>query len=143
MLQTAKVVKLREDGRAEVAVTRQSACGHDCAKCGGGCANLTIMPTVTVWAENPVRAMEGDTVTVESSSRRVLGAAVLVYLVPFLLFFLGYCGGRGAGFGEGGAVGLGFAGFAAGLLCAVLADRRERRRRTITFRITAIQQSEL
>ena len=143
MLQTAKVVKLREDGRAEVAVTRQSACGHDCAKCGGGCANLAVMPTVTVWAENPVRAMEGDTVTVESSSRRVLGAAVLVYLVPFLLFFLGYGVGRGMGFGEGGTVALGFAGFAVGLLCAMLADRRERRRQTITFRITAIQQSEL
>lgn len=29
-------------------------------------------------------------VTVESSTSRVLGAAVIVYLVPFLLFFAGY-----------------------------------------------------
>ena len=82
MIQTAKVVRVLPDGRAEVAVKRQSACGHDCSKCGGGCAELAVLPTVVVKAENPVRAMAGDMVTVESSSGRVLGAAMVVYLVP-------------------------------------------------------------
>ena len=140
MVQTAQVIKLLEDGRAEVAVKRQSACGHDCSQCGGGCAELTVMPTVTVRAENPIRAMEGDTVTVESSSQRILGAAVLVYLVPFILFFAGYAVGSALGLG-GGAAALGLGGFALGLLCAVWVDRRERKRRSITFRITAIQQA--
>ena len=72
MIQTAKVIRILEDGRAEVSVQRQSACGHDCSKCGGGCAELAVLPTVVVKAENPVRAMAGDTVTVESSSHQVL-----------------------------------------------------------------------
>ena len=42
-------------------------------------------------------------------------------------------GGRG-----GGAAALGGVGFAAGVALAVLADRRMRRGRAITFRITAI-----
>ncbi len=86
MVQTAKVTRVLADGRAEVAVKRQSACGHDCSKCGGGCSELMVSSTVAVIAANPVRAMPGDMVTVESSTSRVLGAAVIVYLVPFLLF---------------------------------------------------------
>ena len=82
MVQTAKVTRVLADGRAEVAVKRQSACGHDCSKCGGGCSELMVSSTVAVIAANPVRAMPGDMVTVESSTSRVLGAAVIVYLVP-------------------------------------------------------------
>ena len=141
MVQTAKVIRVLEDGRAEVSVKRQSACGHDCAKCGGGCAELAVMPTVTVRAENPIRAMAGDMVTVESASKRILGAAVMVYLVPLILFFAGYFLGAAAGAGEGGAVVVGLVGFAAGLLCAVALDRHEKKTRAITFRITAIEET--
>ena len=128
MVQTAKVTRVLADGRAEVAVKRQSACGHDCSKCGGGCSELMVSSTVAVIAANPVRAMPGDMVTVESSTSRVLGAAVIVYLVPFLLFFAGYF--------LSAAVGV--AGFALGLLLAVLWDRRVRRQQAISFCITAI-----
>ena len=93
-----------------------------------------VSSTVAVIAANPVRAMPGDMVTVESSTSRVLGAAVIVYLVPFLLFFAGYflC----AAFRLSSAVGV--AGFALGLLLAVLWDRRVRRQQAISFCITAI-----
>lgn len=62
-------------------------------------------------------------VTVESSTSRVLGAAVIVYLVPFLLFFAGYflCAAFRLSSGVSAAVGV--AGFALGLLLAVLWDR--------------------
>ena len=136
MVQTAKVTKVLPDGRAEVSVRRQSACGHDCSKCGGGCSEMMVSATVAVIADNPVRALPGDSVTVESSTGRILGAAVVVYLVPFLLFFLGYF--LGAGLSEGVGAALGGVGFAAGVALAVLADRRMRRGRAITFRITAI-----
>ena len=125
MVQTAKVTRVLADGRAEVAVKRQSACGHDCSN-------------VAVIAANPVRAMPGDMVTVESSTSRVLGAAVIVYLVPFLLFFAGYflCAAFRLSSGVSAAVGV--AGFALGLLLAVLWDRRVRRQQAISFCITAI-----
>ena len=134
MVQTAKVTRVLADGRAEVAVKRQSACGHDCSKCGGGCSELMVSSTVAVIAANPVRAMPG----VESSTSRVLGAAVIVYLVPFLLFFAGYflCAAFRLSSGVSAAVGV--AGFALGLLLAVLWDRRVRRQQAISFCITAI-----
>ena len=128
MVQTAKVTRVLADGRAEVAVKRQSACGSE----------LMVSSTVAVIAANPVRAMPGDMVTVESSTSRVLGAAVIVYLVPFLLFFAGYflCAAFRLSSGVSAAVGV--AGFALGLLLAVLWDRRVRRQQAISFCITAI-----
>lgn len=140
MVQTAKVTRLLADGRAEVAVRRQSACGHDCDKCGGGCAELTVRATVAVVAENRLRAQIGDTVTVESGTGGILGAAALVYLLPFALFFSGYFLGAGIGLGAGGGAALGVFGFAVGVALAVLGDRRERRRGSISFKITAIEQ---
>ena len=89
MIQTAKVTKVFPDGRAEVAVRRQSACGHDCSKCGGGCSELMVSSTVAVMAANPVRAMPGDMVRVVSSTGGILKAGVVVYLGAFILFFLG------------------------------------------------------
>ena len=38
MVQTAKVTRVLADGRAEVAVKRQSACGHDSTKSTGFCS---------------------------------------------------------------------------------------------------------
>lgn len=138
MIQTAKVTKVYDDGRAEVAVRRQSACGHDCSKCGGGCSELMVSSTVSVTAANPVRAMPGDMVRVESDTGGVLKAAVVVYLVPFLLFFLGYFLCAALGMGSGASAAVGGVGFAAGVALAILLDRQVRRRRSISFCITAI-----
>ena len=105
MVQTAKVTRLLPDGRAEVSVKRQSACGHDCSKCGGGCSELMVSSTVAVIAAN---------------------------------FFVGYFVAAALGLPGGGSAGVGIAGFAVGILLAVLWDRRVRRQRAISFRITAI-----
>ena len=138
MIQTAKVTRLLNNGTAEVAVKRQSACGHDCSKCGGGCSELMVSSTVSVVAANPVRAMPGDMVRVESSTGGILKAAVVVYLVPFLLFFLGYFICAAAQLGSGVSAAVGGIGFAAGVMLAVLLDRQVCRNRSITFCITAI-----
>lgn len=138
MIQTAKVTRLLNNGTAEVAVKRQSACGHDCSKCGGGCSELMVSSTVSVVAANPVRAMPGDMVRVESSTGGVLKAAVVVYLVPFILFFLGYFICAAAQLGGGISAAVGGIGFSVGVLLAVLLDRQVRRDRSITFCITAI-----
>ena len=142
MIQTAKVTKVFPDGRAEVAVKRQSACGHDCSKCGGGCSELMVSSTVAVMAANPVRAMPGDMVRVESSTGGILKAAVVVYLVPFLLFFLGYFICAGLGLSGGVSAAAGGVGFAVAVLLAVLLDRQVRRSRSITFCITAINPAD-
>lgn len=127
-----------DNGTAEVAVKRQSACGHDCSKCGGGCSELMVSSTVSVVAANPVQAMPGDMVRVESSTGGVLKAAVVVYLVPFILFFLGYFVCAAAQLNGGISAAVGGIGFVVGVLLAVLLDRQVRRDRSITFCITAI-----
>ena len=140
--QKAKVTKLLPNGRAEVAVKRQSACGHDCSKCGGGCSELMVSSTVAVVAANPLKAMPGDMVTVESSTGGILGAAVVVYLVPFLLFFAGYFLTAMAGMGEGVSASVGVLGFVVGMVQAVLLDRRVRKSRSISFMITEIEPAD-
>lgn len=140
--QKAKVTKLLPNGRAEVAVKRQSACGHDCSKCGGGCSELMVSSTVAVVAANPLKAMPGDMVTVESSTGGILGAAVVVYLVPFLLFFAGYFLTAMAGMGEGVSASVGVLGFVVGMVLAVLLDRRVRKSRSISFMITEIEPAD-
>ena len=142
MIQTAKVTKVFPNGRAEVAVRRQSACGHDCSKCGGGCSELMVSSTVAVMAANPVRAMPGDMVRVESSTGGILKAAVVVYLVPFILFFLGYFICAALQLSGGISAAVGGIGFAVGVLLAVLLDRQVRRNRSITFCITAINPAD-
>ena len=99
---------------------------------------MMVSSTVAVIADNPVQAMPGDSVTVESSTKSILGAAIVVYLVPFALFFLGYFLGASM-ISEGMGAAFGGIGFAVGVLLAILADRRLRRKRGITFRITAIE----
>ena len=142
MVQTAKVTRILPGGRAEVSVKRQSACGHDCSKCGGGCSELMVSSTVAVMAANPVRAMPGDMVRVESSTGGILKAAVVVYLVPFILFFLGYFICAALQLSGGISAAVGGIGFALGVLLAVLLDRQVRRNRSITFCITAINPAD-
>ena len=97
-----------------------------------------VSSTVSVVAANGIGAQPGDMVTVESSTKGVLGAAVMVYVVPFLLFFIGYFTAAALGMSGGGSAGVGGIGFALGLVLAVLWDRRVRKQQSISFRITAI-----
>lgn len=138
MVQTATVTKLLTNGRALVEVRRQSACGHDCSKCGGGCSELVAKSTVTAEAENRCRAQVGDTVQVESDSRQILGIAAIVYFVPLITFFVGYFLGSALKLSEGGAIAAGVLGFALGLIPAFLTNRRIKREQQVSFRITAI-----
>jgi len=106
---------------AVVSVRRERACSGDCHKCAG-CGAVT--QTLQVRADNPIGASPGDRVYFDSSSAVVLWAAVLVYLMPVLGFFVGYFTGVAVG-----AVGLmGAAGFLLGWIPALLYNRWVKRR---------------
>ena len=62
-----------------------------------------------------------------------------MYLAPFALFFLGYFLTAALGMTEGVSAACGGIGFAAGVVLAILLDRHVRKRRGISFRITAIE----
>ncbi len=143
MIQQATVVALAGQGRAKIKVKRQSACGHDCETCGGGCGSLAVMPTIIVEAENLAGAKTGDIVTVASSSKKILGIALLVYMVPLVLFLVGY--GVAANvwlLSGGGCAAVGVLAFVVGGLCAVLWDRHTRKKQSIHYSIVGIEDLE-
>lgn len=140
MKQTAQVIRPVRPGYAEVKVRRLSACAsaHNCGSCDH-CSMLENAPEIVVVAENPKGAEAGDTVTVESATSSVLGAAVLLYIVPFVLFVAFYLVGGALNWTEGTSIALGGVGFVLGLLGAMCLDRWRRKHQPVQFKITAIQ----
>ena len=121
MEQTATVRTLYTDGTAEIVCRRASACGGDCADCGGCSGSQAVLAR----AANPIGAKPGD---------RVLGAAILVYLLPLVLLFAGVAlaGGWGAA-----------AGFVLGFVPAVWIDRRLARKRGPVYTISSFADGDL
>ena len=82
MTQNALVVAVLDDATARVQIERISACGHDCSTCDG--CGLMAAPIEAI-AQNPIGAKVGDTVVIESGTKRVLKLAALTYLLPIVL----------------------------------------------------------
>ncbi len=117
MQRKATVQTILADGRAELAVQRESACSGDCHHCGG-CG--TVGQTLRLTAENPIGAQKGDVVYISSESAPVLWAAALVYTLPLLLFLAGYLLSMRLG---AWAAAIGAAAFLLGLLPAFAYNR--------------------
>lgn len=102
MEQLVRVQKLLGDGTAQVVLTRQSACSGDCHKCAGCGA---VGQTLTVIAQNPIGAAEGEQVIIRSNTAPVMKGALVLYILPLVMFFVGYTTGAiwslGAWFGVG------------------------------------------
>jgi len=112
MEQKVKIREIFPDGTALVVYIRESACSGDCHKCSGcGAARETI----TLTAANPIGAGVGEVVIVRSESAPVLRSAAVLYVLPLVLFLLGYLIARS---GWGGCVG-----FLAGIGAVVAYDR--------------------
>ena len=117
MEQRVRVDKVLDNGMAQVILSRQSACSGDCHKCAGCGA---VSQTLTVTAENPIGAAEGDRVIIRSDSGPVIRGALVLYILPLVLFFAGYA--LGARWGMAGWLG-GLA-FALAMAAVVVYDRR-------------------
>lgn len=135
MTQIATVERIIDATHAVISVPRKSACGHDCEECAGcGVTGASVQAT----AENPVGASVGDKVVVEGSTKKVLGIVLLVYMVPILLFLLGYFATGGLVSSEAGRTALAILGFVLGLAAAVIYDRRVRKKGGLTFTIVRV-----
>lgn len=129
MEQIVKVITTEPDGTARVMHIRESACSGDCHKCSGcGAAKETLFLTV----KNSIRAKPGDMVRIESASGPVMAATMVFYLVPLVLFFLGYFLGETL-WALGGLVG--GLGFALGIGLAVVYDRLVARHQKIEYTV--------
>ncbi len=87
MEQIVRVRETRPDGTALVMHTRQSACSGDCHKCSGCGAAQEVM---LFEASNPIGARPGQLVVVRSETAPVMRAVGIFYVLPLVLFFLGY-----------------------------------------------------
>ena len=129
MEQTVRIIQTNNDGTAKAMHIRESACSGDCHKCSGcGAAKETIFLTV----RNGIGARTGDVVRIESETGPVLMGAAVFYVIPMVLFFLGYFLGESL-WTMGGLVG--GLGFAAGIGLAVVYDRLVARKQKIEYRI--------
>ena len=80
MDQIGQVVELQGKS-AIVRVRRTSACGENCASCGGGCTPTST----TLKAVNGLNAKIGDMVKVEMSSGAFVLLAFIGYILPILI----------------------------------------------------------
>ena len=130
MTQIATVEKILPGGMAEISVPRKSACGHDCEECAGcGVSGASVRAV----ARNEV----GQKVVVESSTKNLLGVMLLVYLLPIVLFLVGYFA-TGALESEGLRYAVAIAAFLIGIIPAIICDRRTKKNGKLTFTIVRL-----
>ena len=129
MEQKVKVTRVFPDGTAQVVRIRESACSGDCHKCSGcGAAQQTML----FMAGNPIGARAGDLVIVSAESAPVLKAALVLYILPLVLFFAGYIGGACVGLSGW----LGALGFLLGIAAVVAYDRLAAKKKETIYTIT-------
>ena len=133
MEQRVKVVSTSPDGTAKVIHLRESACSGDCHKCSGCGA---VQQAMLLSVQNPLGAKPGQMVTISASSGPVLAAAAILYLVPLVLFFVGYLAGEMI-FGQGMLWG-GIA-FALAICFAVLYGRLVVKKKKTVYTITGLE----
>lgn len=130
MTQIATVERILGGGYAEISVPRKSACGHDCEECAGcGMTGASIYAR----ARNLPDAQPGQKVVVESSTKKLLGVVVLVYVLPVIFFLLGYF--LTEGLGESLRYVIAIAAAALTLIPIVLYDRYAKRHEILTYTI--------
>lgn len=130
MTQDAIVTKCMAGGMAEVVVTRSTACGSNC----GNCESCIFQSELKTLAKNRIGARPGQRVVIESKSSKIYKAAMLVYILPIILVFVGYALASAVGGSEGVCVAASFLGLLLGAAVLVLSQRR-RNKEQITFDI--------
>ena len=137
MEQLVRVKRTFDNGTAQVIRIRESACSGDCHKCSGCGAALEA---IVFEAENPIGAKTGDFVTVQSETGPVLKAAVMLYMLPLVLFFGGYAVGEMLG--SSGAL-FGCLAFALSVALIIVYDRHMAKKDNTIYTITGFMGDSL
>ncbi|MBP7072261.1 MAG: SoxR reducing system RseC family protein [Clostridia bacterium] len=88
MIEKARVISVNGQ-KAKVQIKRTGACGESCAGCKGGCAQINTY----VEAVNTVRAVSGQEVEIEMSTKVFMNAIILNYVLPLIMLILGIFAG--------------------------------------------------
>lgn len=131
MTQDAVVTKVFDNGMAEVAVSRGTACGSNC----GNCESCVFQNELKAFAKNSIHANCGEKVVIESLSSRIFGAAFLLYIVPFIVFFIGYAVAAHYALSEGLTILVSFGFFLFAVAVVVIYQRINKKKNPIKFEI--------
>lgn len=135
MTQIATVERIIDADHAVISVPRKSACGHDCEECAGcGVSGAAVRAK----AVNSVGARPGQKVVVQSDTKKMLRIVALVYLIPVVLFILGYVVTACLTSTVAIQYAVAIAGFAAGIAAAIAYDRKLRARGGLSFTIVRL-----
>ncbi len=137
MTQNAIVTRIVDSRTAEVTVTRATACGGNCSSCGGSCATRNKL-TALAKAARELNG-SGASVIVSSYTSKIIGAAVLVYIVPLITFFAGYVLSVLLSFSEKLSILISLVFFFAGVAGVVL-SQRAKKKNAISLEIISIQE---
>lgn len=133
MTQSGVVTKILSNGKAEVSVERGTACGGNCS---GGCEACVYANRIFVQADNLVYASVGDRVILESRTSTIMGATLLIYMLPLVFFFVGLAAASVSGCGQGFVAVISIGCAVLGAIVAVLVGRKKK---DIRFRITGYE----
>ncbi len=126
MTQNAVVTKLLPNGQAVVAVLRGTACGGNCGGNCGSCEACAFDARILVQADNLIHASVGERVVITGKTSHILGAALLIYMLPLVFFFAAYFLAHSVGLGQGMCVLVSFLGLALGAAFMVFLGKRSR-----------------
>ena len=88
--------------------------------------------------ENTIGAAVGDIVTISANSKAVLLSAAVLYMMPIILFFVGYLLGMRFALSKGA---LGCLGFVLGIAIAVLYDRTVLAKNKVAYTMTGFAEN--
>ncbi len=134
MTQEGVVTKVFENGLAEVAVLRTTACGSNC----GNCESCIYQTEIKSIVRNGIKAQRGQHVVIESKTSLVFRAAALVYVMPLLFFVLGYAIAYVCKASEGVCILTSFLGLAVGAILIIVTDRLKKGKTGIDFDIVQL-----
>ena len=133
MTQDAIVTKLLPNAMAEVVVTRATACGSNC----GSCESCIYQSELKAVAKNSINAKPGQKVVISSRTSKVFSAALRVYVMPMVLFVLGFAVATIFGASEGVAILVSFAALILSAVILVRTQKRQSAEKQIQFEIIA------
>lgn len=138
MLQEAIITKIRNDGLAEVVVERLGICGGDCNGCNE-CKYEHLMKSVV---QNPIGAVRGQHVMIETPTKGVVKGALAIYVLPIVLLIAGYAIAAALSLSEGTCIIAAFAAAIAGVIIAIVISKAKYKADPTPTKIVSIIEKE-
>ncbi len=137
MTQDAVVTRVLPNNMAEVVVSRGTACGSNC----GNCESCAFQNEIKTIAKNTVHATQGEKVVIETLSKDIFGAAFLLYIVPFIAFFIAYAVAYSFELGDVACMIISSIAFVLCIAAVIIYQRIKRSSKPIKFEIIKLREN--